>query len=245
MEWTDRAIVLSLRPHGDSGAVAALLTESHGRHGGLLHGGPKSRAGFEPGTEVVARWRGRLPEHLGHVSLESERNHAASLLDDRLRLSGLTALCAVAEAALPERQPLPGVHAATKALLELFDTPHWPAAYVQWELGLLGALGYGLDLQKCAATGANDQLAYVSPKTGRAVSLAAGEPYRDRLLPLPGFLIGLPGAGLADAADGLALTGYFLEARIFAPQRRPLPPARVRLAEALRKAANTMVSLPA
>ena len=233
MNWTDEAIVLGARPHGETAAVAMLLTREHGRHAGLLHGGQgrKAKGVLQPGNRVSAAWRARLAEHLGTYSLELLGSHAARLLDEPARLAALAAAAAVAEKALPEREPHPAVYHGFLALLEALEGDHWAEAYVGWELALLAELGFGLDLSGCAAGGANDQLAYVSPRSGRAVSLAAGEPYRERLLPLPGFLAGRGGGGDVEVGQGLRLTGYFLARQIFHPQDQPLPPARQRLAE--------------
>lgn len=239
MEWTDDAVVLSARAHGEAAAVALLLTRDHGKHAGLVPGARSAarRGLLEPAHLVTARWRARLPEHLGTYTLEPVHSYGAAFLDDPVRLAGLAAACAVAEAALPERAPHRPVFEGLCALFAAFDGPAWDAAYVRWELGLLGELGYGLDLGQCAATGRNDQLAYVSPRTGRAVSLSAGAPYRDRLLPLPGFLVGRGGGTPAEVLAGLALTGHFLERHALAAHHRSLPPARQRFIERYRKAA--------
>lgn len=230
MEWSDQGIVLSARPHGEGSAVATLLTRGHGRHAGLAMGGrsARQRGTLEPGTLVAARWRGRLAEHLGTYGLEPVHGYAAAFLDDPPKLAALASACAVAEAALPEHEPHPAVFDGLLALFGLLDTSAWAEAYVRWELGLLAELGFGLDLDRCAVTGANDYLAYVSPRTGRAVSAAVGEPYRDRLLPLPGFLIGRGGGGPVEVGDGLRLTGHFLERHVL---NGPTPPARERLRE--------------
>ncbi|HYG90251.1 MAG TPA: DNA repair protein RecO [Azospirillum sp.] len=235
MEWTDQGIVLSGRPHGEAAAIVTLLTREHGRHAGLVMGGrSKSQRGhIEPGTVVAARWRGRLAEHLGNYVLEPVRGYAAGVLDDPPRLAALTAACALVEAALPEHEPHSALYDGLCALLEVLDiAPAWAEAYVRWEVGLLAELGFGLDLERCAVTGTvggvNDYLAFVSPRTGRAVSVSAGEPYRDRLLPLPGFLIGRGVGGTEEVAAGLRLTGYFLERHLL---NAPLPPARERLVE--------------
>ena len=242
MDWTDDAFVLAARRHGEGAAIVQLLTREHGRHAGLVHGGGSSskRALVEPGNRVQASWRGRLPAHLGSVTLEIERSYGAALMDDPRRLSALAAACAVAEIALPEREPHPAMFLATQALLDsLADTGNdvWPAIYIRWELGLLGELGFGLDLSSCAATGQIDDLIYVSPRTGRAVSRDAGAPYEDKLLPLPGFLAPGEGAALsvtqADIRSGAELTRYFLARHVFDPLNRPLPGARDRLTDLL------------
>lgn len=238
MDWTDDGIVLAARKHGETSVIATLLTRAHGRHLGLVRGGAgkKARGLYLPGNRVTARWRARLAEHLGTFSCEMTSAFAATVLKDRLRLAALSAACAVAEASLPERQPHAAVFDALVALLGVLGggDRQWPSAYVKWELGLLGEIGFGLDLSACAATGRNDQLAYVSPKSGRAVSLAAGEPYKGALLPLPGFLLREGAWGEPDeVAQGLKLTGYFLERNVFHPTDRSLPPARNRLAERL------------
>lgn len=232
MQWSDDGIVLSARRHGEASAVVSLLTRERGRHAGLVRGAVRGNQGLlEPGNAVRAVWRGRLAEHLGTLTCELTMAHAARLLDGPSRLAALVASCAIVETALPEREPCPEVFAALLELLEhLAGADDWARVYVLWELHLLGALGYGLDLTRCAATGRNDQLAFVSPRSGRAVSLSAGEPYRDRLLPLPRFLTA-DGEAIAprDVADGLALTGYFLARHVYAPQSRELPAARRRL----------------
>ncbi len=234
MDWNDDGIVLAARRHGEHALIVQLLTREHGRHAGLVRGGAgaRQRGNYQPGNFVAAQWRGRLPEHLGAYVCEVKRSHAAPLLDDPLRLAALSAACAVGEAALPEREPHGPVFEGFLALLEALDSERgWGEVYIRWELGVLAELGYGLDLSECAATGRNDELAYVSPKSGRAVSLSAGEPYRDRLLPLPAFLAGSGPALPSELAQGLRLTGYFLKARLFAALDRGLPAARQRLAE--------------
>lgn len=236
MEWTDRGIVLAARPHGEASAVAALLTREHGRRAGLVHGGRSSRlrASLEPGTLVAAAWRGRLPEQLGRMTVEAICGYAAPLLDDPQRLAALTSACALIEASLAEHEPHPAVFDGALVLFGLLGSAAWAEAYVRWELGLLEELGFALDLGACAVTGANDYLAYVSPRTGRAVSAAAGEPYSDRLLALPGFLVGRAGGGSEEVAAGLELTGHFLERHVL---HGPLPAARVRLFERCKKPA--------
>jgi DNA repair protein RecO (recombination protein O) len=240
MEFEDEAFVLAARAHGESGAIVELLTERHGKYAAHVAGGAsrKMKPFLQPGAQVLARYRARVAEQLGSAGLEPIGEGPAALFDDRLALSGLQAAAAVAAGALPEREPHPGAYLAFEALTRAFAHPEiWPAVFVRFEAGLLQELGFGLDLSKCAATGARDDLAYVSPRTGRAVSRQAGEPYKDRLLALPPFMLGAQ-AGFApgDVGAGLALTGHFLTAFIFNALNRPLPPARVWLVERLAEA---------
>jgi DNA repair protein RecO (recombination protein O) len=236
MQWTDDAILLSLRRHGETSAVASLLTAAHGRHAGLARGGlaKTARGALQPGNRLLVRWQARLAENLGALSWELEEATGTRWLDDPLRLAGLAAACAMADAVLPEREPHPGAFARLAALLQALAGGSWPGYFVQWELGLLAELGYGLDLSACAVTGGVDDLAFVSPKSGRAVSAAAAEPYRARLLPLPAFLLAGTAATPAEVMEGLALTGYFLERHVLGPQSRRLPAARSRLVDRLR-----------
>jgi DNA repair protein RecO (recombination protein O) len=238
MDWRDTGFVLTARRHGESGLIVELLTAGHGRHAGLVRGGqsPKRRALLQPGNLVAAAWRGRLEEHLGTFEIELSRAHAAGLIDDADRLAALSAAAALIALALPEREPHGDVYRGFAALLAALDSPSgWAESYVAWECGLLAALGYGLDLASCAATGLNDDLAYVSPRSGRAVSRSAGTPYHDKLLTLPAFLWRDAPAEGADIIAGLALTGHFLHHHLLAPQGRALPEARGRLAERLRR----------
>ena len=233
MEWSDEAIVLSVRAHGETAAVVELFTRAHGRHSGLVHGGRsrKSRPALQIGNHVDATWKARLAEHLGHVSIELRRSYAAVAMDDAAALAGLTSMCSLARH-LPERDPHPALYEVTLFVLSFLDDPAvWPALMVRWELALLQELGFGLDLSACAATGANDQLIYVSPRSGRAVSASAGEPYRDRLLRLPQFLISARDQQVThdDVAAGLTLTGFFLEQRVLAPKGDTLPQSRSRI----------------
>ena len=221
MQWSDTGIVLSARKHGESSAIVSLLTRDHGRHPGLVRGGSgrRKRGVLQPGNEIAATWRARLSEHLGSYTVELTKARPAAFLDDPLRLAGLSAACAVAEVALPEREAHPAAFVGLTTLLGALDQDVWPAIYVQWELNLLGDLGFGLDLSSCAATGATDNLIYVSPRTGRAVSRRGG---RRLPLPLAAACRGswpLSGSGpaawsWADIDDGLALTGYFFERHV-------------------------------
>ncbi|MEQ7155778.1 DNA repair protein RecO [Brevundimonas aurifodinae] len=240
MEFHEEAFVLSARAHGDTGVVVDLLTETHGRHAAYVAGGASRRMKpfLQAGARVIADYRARTSDHLGSARLEPVGEGPSGLFDDALALAGLAAAASVAQGALPEREAHPGAFFAFEALMGAFAIPDiWPAIFVRFEAGLLEDLGFGLDLGSCAVTGTVDDLIWVSPRTGRAVSSDAGRPYADKLLKLPPFLLGAQ-AGLADGdvGAGLDLTGHFLEQFVFHPQNRPLPPARVWLIDKLRDA---------
>ncbi|WP_421791772.1 DNA repair protein RecO [Hyphobacterium sp.] len=237
MEWTGKGIVLAVRPHGETSAIVELLTEDHGRHAGLVRGGRSRtmRPVLQPGNTVMATWRARLADHLGNYAIEADKSRAGIVMDDPLALAGLNAASALASLALPEREQHTRVYSGLEILLDQLEDPEiWPVLYVRWEAGLLKDLGYGLDFEKCAATGAVDDLTHISPRSGRAVSREAAEPYIDKLLPLPAYLRD-PSAGyrLGEIAAGLAMTGFFLERRVLWPIDKELPEARVRLIRAL------------
>lgn len=232
MEFSTQGIVLSARRHGETSAIIEVLTPDKGRYAGLVRGGVgrKMRPVLQPGNKVRVSWQARLSEHLGTFTVEAIDARAAILMEDRLSLAALNAACAVTLAVLPEREPHRDVYNAFEIMLSHMDDPDiWPALYVKWEAGLLDAMGYGLDLSRCAAGGSNDNLTHVSPRTGRAVSASEAEPYLDKLLRLPQFL----GAGglcqARDIEDGLRLTGYFIESRILWPVNKHLPEARERM----------------
>ena len=237
MEWRDEGFVLAARRHGESDRVLSALTREHGRHAGLIRGGGGRRqAGlYEIGNRLTLRWRARLPEHLGSFGCEMLDQALAELLDDPMRLAALASAAAVAEGALPEREPHPrafeGFAGLLAALRGAGGLLSWAERYVRWELDLLAELGFGLDLARCAVSGATTDLAYVSPASGRAVSRGAAGAHRDRLLTLPAFLLGGE-ADLASLRQGLALTGSFLERHALAR----LPPARARLLARLERA---------
>lgn len=241
MNWSDEGVILSVRAHGETAAVVELFTRSHGRHLGLVHGGRsrKLRPVLQIGNHVDAAWKGRLPEQLGHMTLELRRAYAATVMQDGDALSGLSSLCTLTRL-LPERDPHPSLYEVTLFVLSFMDDASvWPALMVRWEMALLEELGFGLDLTSCAATGLRDNLIYVSPKSGRAVSAEAGEPYRDKLLRLPPFLAKGRQSPVTDAdiRDGFALTGHFLANRVLAPRGDLLPEPRTRLTTMLGRAA--------
>jgi DNA repair protein RecO (recombination protein O) len=244
VHWSDSGLVLSARRHGESSLVVSILTESHGRHGGLAKGGTgrSGRGLYQPGNHVDCEWHARLPDHLGNWRVELRRGFAAEVLDEPPALTALSSVCALLDRIVPEREPHAGLFGATHILLLSIaqGEAHWPELYIRWELGLLAELGFGLDLGTCAATGVAKDLTHVSPRSGRAVSREAAAPYRERLFPLPAFLTGGRGGPPAndvaiDIAQGLALTGFFLERRILQPQGGRLPAARTRLVEQLVK----------
>jgi DNA repair protein RecO (recombination protein O) len=242
MDFDDDAFVLSARAHGETGAIVELLTEHHGKYAAHIAGGASRRIKpfLQPGARVTVSYRARTSEQLGSATLEPIGEGPSALFDDPLALAGIAAAASVAAGALPEREPHPGAFLALDALSSALLMPDiWPAVYVRYEAGLLQDLGFGLDLTKCASTGSTDDLTHVSPRTGRAVSAAAAEPYKERLLRLPPFLLGAQ-AGLApgDVGLGLDLTGHFLETFVFAVMNKPLPPARVWLIDRLRDAAR-------
>ncbi|NNM71881.1 DNA repair protein RecO [Enterovirga aerilata] len=233
MQWSDQGIVLGARAHGESSVILELMTREHGRHLGLVHGGRSRRMApvLQPGNGVAVTWRARLDEHIGHFAVEADTLRSARLLGSPMALYGIGTL-ALHLRLLPERDPHPGLYAAALFLLDHLDEAALaPALFIRFELMLLAELGYGLDLSTCAATGRTEDLVYVSPRSGRAVSREAGAPYRDRLLPLPGFLRGeaeLPHPDEAEIAAGFRLTGFFLESHVWGPQGRTAPDERAR-----------------
>lgn len=232
MEWDDEGVVLAVRPLGETAVVAELLTRGHGRHSGLVQGGRSRRLRpvLQTGNHVSARWTARLDEQLGHYTFDLRESFAARHLERYLPLLGIETLAAMARL-LPERDPHPNLFEITLFVARyLDDDAVWPALYARWEQALLQELGFGLDLSECAVTGATDDLIYVSPRSGRAVSAAAGEAYKTKLLRLPGFMRG--GAGGATPAEvraALQLTAHFLESRLLRPRGLQLPEVRERL----------------
>jgi DNA repair protein RecO (recombination protein O) len=224
MEWTDEGIVLGVRRHGESSAIVELLTRSHGRHLGLVRGGAgkRMRPLLQPGNSVAAVWRARLDEHLGYYLIEGTRLRAANLFASSHAVYGVTHLAALARL-LPERDPHEDIYEMLDHMLDDFDEASGAAAHlIRFELAMLAELGFGLDLETCAATGATADLVYVSPKSGGAVSRGAGTPYQDRLLRLPAFLRrsdeGAAGWTEQDLKDGFALTGLFLLRHVLEPR---------------------------
>lgn len=231
MEWQAPAIVLETRLLGESGVVAVLFTEEHGRHAGLAKGGAsRAQAGmWLAGNLIEARWVARLSDQLGALSGEMVYPAAALAMDDPLSLAVLSSACSITADALEEREAHPRLFHATVSLIGHLagGAEGVLADYVRWEALLLSELGYGLDFSACAMTGATEDLTHVSPRTGRAVSAEAAAPWGDRLMPLPGFLHQADDRGGPEQwLAGLRLTGHFLERDAFGARHRPLPPAR-------------------
>lgn len=246
MDWTSEGLLLQSRPHGESAAIITALTAEHGVHAGVVRGGAGRRMApvLQSGALLHLHWRARLHEHIGVFAVEPVRAHAAALLGDADRLAALSAACALLAFALPEREPQPQLYPATLALFErLAQGGAWYGAYLVWERLLLEQTGFGLDLSRCAISGATEGLALVSPRTGRAVTRAAAGDYVNRLLPLPPLLADPavePADPRAEMAQGLETTGHFL-ARVLAPAlgERPLPEARARLADRFARSRNS------
>jgi len=234
MEWTDDGVVLGARAFGESGAIAELFTREHGRAGAMVHGGisRRTRPTLQAGNLVRATWKARTGDQLGFFSpIEPLTPYAATLMEQPDALAGISSAVAMLRLGAIERQPYPKLFEAFVLLLDAMNENEiWPALYARFELGLLAELGYGLDLSACALTGATDDLAYVSPRSGRAASREAGEPFADKLLILPAFLTDAAApVETGDVANALALAGFFLERRLFDPQGQGMPEARVRL----------------
>lgn len=234
--WQDQALVLSARPHGEGGAVVSLFTEEHGQHAGYVHGGQSSgkRSLLQPGNLLSAEWQARTHEQLGAFKLEMQQQFSSLIMDDAYKLAALKSACALCDEGLPERESHTDFFHTTLALFTILAhsehaLSHWGETYIKWEITFLRELGFPLDLSRCAGGGDARTLAYVSPKSGCAVSTLAGEPYKDKLLSLPAFL--KPHGGLCDQGEvmtGLKMTGKFLEQWAFAHHTRGVPEARLR-----------------
>lgn len=238
MIWTDLGIVLSARKHGESAVIATFLTREHGRTSGLIRGGAgkKLSAHLQPGNLLRLEWKGRLEEHLGTFLIEPEESFSAKAMTNRDKLANLSTLCAMAEACLSERQPVESMFGASLILLTMLDeTRLWPEIYQKWELGLLNELGYGLDLSSCAATGQTGDLIYISPKTGRAVSRNAGEPFKNKLFPLPyHLLVDEVKPTKRDLLCVFEITEHFINRHVLAPAGKKIPMARKRFIDRLK-----------
>jgi DNA repair protein RecO (recombination protein O) len=235
--WREEGTLLSVRRHGETSAIVEVFTEGHGRHAGVVRGGSSRKLApfLQPGAQLDVAWSARLDDHIGTFAVEPVKSRAAAVMGDGLALAGLNAMTALLCFTLPERESHALLYRRSLALFDLLGTNEaWPVVYLRWELALLEEMGFGLDLGSCAVTGARDDLVFVSPKTGRAVSAEAAGDWADRLLPLPSILMGQGLGPTSEILDGLRTTGHFL-ARRLAPALgdRPLPAARQRLVDAL------------
>lgn len=238
MQWTDEGIVLGVKRHGEASGILELMTRAHGRHLGMVRGafGSRMKPILQPGNSVSAVWRARLDEHLGNYTVEALNLRAAGYFSASHAIYGVTHLAALMRL-LPERDPHEDLYGAFENLVDRLDDPAWTAPeVVRFELRLLAELGFGLDLSECAATGGREDLIFVSPRSGRAVSREAGQPYADKMLRLPAFLQEEAAASAADLADGFALTGYFLERHVLAPRGLALADERAHFIAALDRA---------
>jgi len=248
MQWQDEGIIIGVRRHGETSVVAELMTRARGRHMGLVRGG-RSRSMqpvLQPGNRVEAVWRARLDEHLGDFKLEPVNLRAARLMESATALYGVQAMGSLLRL-LPERDPHPHLFEALDIILDHMDDPAGAGElFVRFELAVLNDLGFGLDLAECAATGMAEDLVYVSPKSGRAVSRAAGAPYADRLLALPAFLS--PQANRSVDPQSLAaafrLSGFFLNRHVYEPRGITENAARDGFVQAALKALTRISTVP-
>lgn len=235
MEWRDQGILLGVRRHGERAVIIDVFTESHGRHAGIVRGGTSRKIApvLQPGAQLDLTWRARLEDHIGSYHVEPIRSRAAAAMGSRLALAGLNAVNGILSFCLPEREAHGGLYRRTEHLMDLLgEDVLWPLAYLRWELALLEEMGFGLDLTRCAATGAREGLLYVSPRSGRAVSEKGAGEWADRMLPLPPVLLGEGDAPDEQIAQGFETTGYFLRHKLAQELvHRPLPESRQRFVD--------------
>jgi len=239
-EWSDQAISLGLRRFGETGAILEVFSRAHGRRRGMVYGGAsqKKRAPMQPGNTLCVTWKARADDSLGFFTAETQTERAAVHMANGEALAGLSALAELLASALPEGEPKPALYDAAETLLDMLGNEDvWPALFIRWELGLLAMLGYGLDLENCAVSGANDGLTHVSPKSGRAVRGSDAGEFLGRLLPLPLFLVdNTAPATPVDIRAGFRLTGHFLSERLFSDLNKPVPEARHLMIDRLERA---------
>jgi DNA repair protein RecO (recombination protein O) len=237
MEWRDEGIILGTRRHGETSVILEAMTRTRGRHLGLVRGGRgrKMQPLLQPGNRVDLIWRARLDEHLGIFQVEALELNAARLFDSAVAVFGLQTLAAHLRL-LPERDPHRTLYDTLELIIGHLDDPVSAAELlIRFELLLLDELGFGLDLTQCAATGAREDLAYVSPKTGRAVSRAAGSPWQERLLALPAFLGEQAGrrGSAGEIGEAFRLTGFFFGRHVYEARGIEPPEARAAFLSAL------------
>jgi len=230
MEWRDDGLILGRRDHGETSVILEAMTRAHGRYFGLVRSGRSQRLRpiLQPGTQAEFVWRARLDEHLGTFAIEPVKSRTACMMASAEALHAICLVAALLRLAA-ERDPHPELYEGAARIAGHIERPEMlPPLLVHFEAEILAQMGFGLDLSRCAATGATEGLIYVSPKTGRAVSEAAGEPYKLRLLPLPAFLLhrGAENPSPSDIRDGFKLTGFFLMRDLFEPRGAALPEAR-------------------
>lgn len=237
--WEDTGFIVSVRSHGNASAVISVLTEHHGRHAGYVKAAlaSKNKSLYDLGNEVEVDWASRLEGSLGSFKVQMKHPYPARYLDEPLKLLAIQSMCAMVDMALAEREQHPAVYQGIRVFYDNLDTDVWLETYLYFEMALLKEMGFGLDLRVCASTGEGDghdsqKLIYVSPKSGRAVSQSAGEPYKDKLLPMPRFMIGKVGETdvetRQDVMNGFDMLGYFFEHRVFTQTYQQMPDARVR-----------------
>ena len=239
IEWRDTAILLTARVHGENAVIIEVLTPHHGKQAGVVRGGTSRKMSpvLQPGAQLDVAWKARLEEHLGSFTVEPIRSRSVAAMGDRLSLAGMNAVCTLLARVLPDREIHAPLFHRTEALLDLLgQSDIWPLAYLQWEMALLAELGFALDLSVCAVNGVTDDLIYISPKSGRAVSRSGAGEWADRMLALWPVMRGEGDASGAEIADALGTTGYFIEHKLFKSLGDGSPPAaRDRLIEAIRK----------
>lgn len=237
LSWSDDAAILTSRPFGENSVIVEVFSRTQGRHAGVVRGGASRKVAptLQPGAQVHVTWKARLNEHLGSFTVEPVRSRAAQAMSNRLALAGLNAVTSLLVRVLPEREAHAPLYDCTVNLLDLLGQPAvWPLAYLRWEQALLEEMGFAMDLSACAVRGVNEDLAFVSPKTGRAVSREGAGEWIDRLLPLPPVLAGKGDADAAQIVIALGTTGFFIENRLIKSLGdRPMPAARQRLIDAI------------
>ena len=233
MDWRDEGVLLTVRKHGEGSAIIEVFTAEHGRHAGIMPGGASRKMApiLQPGAQLSLEWKARLEEHLGAFTIDPVKSRAAAIMSDRAALAAMGSIAAMLTTGLAEREAHRELYHRTEDLLDaLGETADWPSRYALWEMALLTDVGFGLDFSECAATGVTQDLIYVSPKSGRAVSRNGGADWADHLLPLPRFLrMDEPDETLSDVTDALRTTGYFLENWFMPTLGKQMPQARQRL----------------